>query len=64
MDTDLKEFVARAIGDADKDEMLQICTAFAELALYYREMWIGTTVAPDDNVALIVRTVKTVREGK
>lgn len=29
-----------------------------------REMWIGTTVAPDDNVALIVRTVKTVREGK
>ena len=25
---------------------------------------IATTVAPDDNVALIVRTVKTVREGK
>ncbi len=64
MDTDLKEFVARAIGDADKDEMLQICTAFAELALYYREMWTGVTVAPDDNVALVVRTIKTAREGK
>lgn len=64
MNTDLEEFMARTIGDADKDEMLQICTAFAELALYYREMWTGVTVAPDDNVALIVRTVKTVREGK
>lgn len=64
MNTDLKEFMARTIGSADKDEMMRICTAFAELALYYSEMWIGTTVAPDDNVALIVRTVKTVREGK
>lgn len=64
MDTDLKESVARAIGGAGKDEMLQICTAFAELALYYREMWTGATVAPDDNVALIVRTVKAVREGE
>lgn len=64
MNTDLKEFMARTIGSADKDEMMRICTAFAELALYYGEMWIGTTVAPDDNVALIVRTVKTVREGK
>ena len=64
MNTDLKEFMARTIGSADKDEMMRICTAFAELALYYMEMWIGTTVAPDDNVALIVRTVKTVREGK
>lgn len=64
MNTDLKEFMARTIGSADKDEMLQICTAFAELALYYREMWTGVTVAPDDNVALIARTVKTVREGK
>ena len=64
MNTDLKEFMARTIGSADKDEMMRICTAFAELALCYREMWIGTTVAPDDNVALIVRTVKTVREGK
>lgn len=64
MNTDLKEFMARTIGSADKDEMMRICTAFAELALYYREMWTGTTVAPDDNVALIVRTVKTVREGK
>lgn len=64
MNTDLEEFMARTIGDADKDEMLQICTAFAELALYYREMWIGTTVAPDDNVALVVRTIKTAREKK
>lgn len=65
MNTDLEEFMARTIGSADKDEMMRICTAFAELALYYREMWwIGTTVAPDDNVALIVRTVKTVREKK
>lgn len=64
MNTDLEEFMARTIGSADKDEMMRICTAFAEPALYYREMWIGTTVAPDDNVALIVRTVKTVREGK
>lgn len=64
MNTDLKEFMARTIGDADKDEMMQICTAFAELALYYREMWMGTTVPPDDNVALVVRTVKTAREGK
>lgn len=64
MNTDLKEFMARTIGSADKDEMMRICTAFAELALYHREMWIGTTVAPDDNVALIVRTGKTVREGK
>lgn len=64
MNTDLEEFMARTIGSADKDEMMRICTAFAEFALYYREMWIGTTVAPDDNVALIVRTVKTVREGK
>lgn len=64
MNTDLEEFMARTIGSADKDEMMRICTAFAELALYCREMWIGTTVAPDDNVALIVRTVKTVREGK
>lgn len=64
MNTDLKEFMARTIGSADKDEMMRICTAFAELALYYREVGIGTTVAPDDNVALIVRTVKTVREGK
>lgn len=64
MNTDLKEFMARTIGSADKDEMMRICTAFAELALYYREMWIGTIAAPDDNVALIVRTVKTVREGK
>ena len=64
MNTDLEEFMARTIGSADKDEMMRICTAFAELALYYREMWIVTTVAPDDNVALIVRTVKTVREGK
>lgn len=64
MNTDLEEFMARTIGSADKDEMMRICTAFAELALHYREMWIGTTVAPDDNVALIVRTVKTVREGK
>lgn len=64
MNTDLEEFMARTIGSADKDEMMRICTAFAELALNYREMWIGTTVAPDDNVALIVRTVKTVREGK
>lgn len=64
MNTDLEEFMARTIGSADKDEMMRICTAFVELALYYREMWIGTTAAPDDNVALIVRTVKTVREGK
>lgn len=64
MNTDLEEFMARTIGSADKDEMMRICTAFAELALYYREMWTGVTVAPDDNVALIVRTVKTVREGK
>lgn len=64
MNTHLKEFMAHTIGSADKDEMMRICIAFAELALYYREMWIATTVAPDDNVALIVRTVKTVREGK
>lgn len=64
MNTDLKEFMARTIGSADKDEMLQICTAFAELALYYREMWTGATVAPDDNVAFVVRTIKTAREKK
>lgn len=64
MNTDLKEFMARTIGSADKDEMMRICTAFAELALYYREMWTGVTVAPDDNVALVVRTIKTAREKK
>lgn len=64
MNTDLEEFMARTIGSADKDEMMRICTAFAELALYYREMWTGVTVAPDDNVALVVRTIKTAREKK
>lgn len=64
MDTDLKGFMARTIGSADKDEMMRICTASAGPALYYREMWIGATVAPDGNVALIARTVKAVREGK
>lgn len=64
MNNDLKDFMERALGDADGEEMMRICIAFAELALHYREMWMGVTVAPDDNVSFVIRTMKAAREAK
>lgn len=63
MNGDLKEFMERALGDADGDDLVRICIGFAELALRYREALTGGAMPPDDDVSLVIRVMKAARDG-